>query len=153
MSGVSDVRQFCTFKMDEVLFGVEIDRVQEIIRAQRVARIPQAPSRVAGLINLRGHIVPTIDLRRCLSMGPRTGDDEVANIIIHTGDGAVSLLADSVGDILMLSLDAFEHPPTNLGAALHTLIRGVYKLPSELMMVLSIDDVIDAATSADHDAM
>jgi purine-binding chemotaxis protein CheW len=143
---MSQSRQYCTFLMESALFGIEIERVQEIIRFQDLTRIPLAPPLVAGLINLRGQIVPALDLRSCLSMSGGTPNHEATNVIIQTVDGAVSLLVDSIGDILTLPGSAFELPPTHLHGAVRTLIRGVYKLTEGLMMVLSIEDVISLAT-------
>jgi purine-binding chemotaxis protein CheW len=99
---MNGAQQYCTFLMDNSMFGVEIERVQEIIRFQDLTRIPLSPPLVAGLINLRGQIVPAIDLRSCLSMSRRARDQEATNVIIQTADGAVSLLADEIGDILTL---------------------------------------------------
>jgi purine-binding chemotaxis protein CheW len=143
---VSATQQYCTFTMDGALFGIEIEHIQEIIRFQEMTRIPLAPGEVAGLMNLRGQIVPAIDLRRCFEMRERA-DELPTNIVIQTQDGAVSLLTDEIGDILELAGDTFERPPEHLRGAVRAIIRGVHKLPEGLMMVLSIEDVITVATS------
>ena len=67
-------RQYCTFYLDEFLFGVEVERVQEVIRYQEMTRVPLAPPVISGLINLRGQIVTAIDLRRRLDLPPRAGE-------------------------------------------------------------------------------
>lgn len=140
-------QQFCTFVVDEALFGVEVERVQEILRHQEMTPIPLAPGSVRGLINLRGQIVPAIELRRVLSLRERTGGDALpANVVIRTDDGPVSLLADEIGEVLTLSEETFEPPPDNLGAT-HDLIRGVYKLEQGLLLVLSTDAAITVSTA------
>ncbi len=139
-------QQFCTFVVDEALFGVEVERVQEILRHQEMTPIPLAPGSVRGLINLRGQIVPAIELRRCLKLRDRTGDALPANVVIRTDDGPVSLLADQIGEVLTLSEEAFEPPPDNLGAT-QDLIRGVYKLEQGLLLVLSSDAAIAVSTA------
>jgi purine-binding chemotaxis protein CheW len=139
---MSDTRQYCTFLMEGALFGIEVERIQEIIRFQEMTRVPLAPRQVAGLMNLRGEIVPAIDLRHCFDMPARAGELLPTNIVIQTDEGAVSLLTDEIGDILELADDTFEPPPDHLRGPVRAIIRGVHKLPDGLMMVLSIDDVI-----------
>lgn len=136
------VLQLCTFTLGDDLFGIEVERVQEIIRYQEMTRIPLAPKDVAGLINLRGQIVPAIDLRRCLGMSERRGEVLPTNVVIRTDDGAVSLLVDEIGDVLDVRQDAFEIAPDNLREATKELLRGVYKLERGLLMVLSTENVI-----------
>ncbi|MDY7225463.1 chemotaxis protein CheW [Hyalangium rubrum] len=136
-------RQMCTFTVDGNLFGVELERVQEILRAQPLARIPLAPSEVAGLINLRGQIVPAIDLRRRLAMAERSPEAEPTNVVLRGDDGAVSLLVDEIGDILTVSAETFEPPPEHLRGPLRALLLGVHKLQDALLLVLSPDAAID----------
>jgi purine-binding chemotaxis protein CheW len=93
--------QYSTFFVADLFFGVDVLRVQEVLRYQQMTRIPQAPAVVAGLINLRGQIVIAIDMRRRLGLPPRPGDQSPMNIVVRTDDGAVSLLVDEIGDVLM----------------------------------------------------
>src|ERR1700746_2142964 len=90
----------CTFILDGLYFGVDVLKVQEIIRYQEMTRVPLAPPVVRGLINLRGQIVTAIDLRRRLELTDRPADQLPINVVVHTDDGAVSLLVDEIGDVL-----------------------------------------------------
>jgi purine-binding chemotaxis protein CheW len=92
----------------DLFFGVDVLRVQEVLRFQQMTRVPQAPEVIEGLINLRGQIVTAIDMRRRLRLPPRAGDQTPMNMVVRTEDGAVSLLVDEIGDVL--DVDA---PPTN----------------------------------------
>src|SRR3954470_2572371 len=92
--------QFSTFFVADLFFGVDVLRVQEVLRFQQMTRVPQAPEVIEGLINLRGQIVPAIDMRRRLGLPPRTGGQVPTNVVIRTDDGAVSLLVDEIGDVL-----------------------------------------------------
>jgi purine-binding chemotaxis protein CheW len=125
---VTESKLLCTFYLADRLLGIEVERVQEILRHQEMTRIPLASDEVAGLINLRGEIVPAIDLRRCFGLAPRGGEALPTNVIIRTEDGAVSLLVDEIGDVVEVKEDAWEAPPENLGGTMRQLIRGIYKL-------------------------
>src|SRR3954470_3351353 len=93
-------RQFCTFTLGEHYFGLDVLKVQEIIRSQEMTRVPLAHPVVRGLINLRGQIVTAIDLRRRLDMPDRPATMQPVNVVVQTDDGAVSLLVDEIGNVL-----------------------------------------------------
>src|SRR5262245_45880700 len=111
---MEDERQYCTFFVANHCFGLDVLKVQEIIRYQETTRVPLASSVVRGLINLRGEIVTAIDLRRRLELEDRPADHLPVNVVVHTGDGAVSLLIDEIGDVLAVSEKLFERPPETL---------------------------------------
>jgi purine-binding chemotaxis protein CheW len=136
-------RQFCTFHLGDLFLGIEVLQVQEVIRAQAMTRVPLAPRAVRGLINLRGQIVTAIDLRERLGLPP-LGDDRVPmNVVVRTGEGAVSLLVDDIGDVLDAADEDREEPPETLSAAARELIHGVYKLPGRLLLVLDLAKALD----------
>ncbi len=140
-------RQFATFFVDGLFFGVEVLRVQEVLRFQQMTRVPRAPSVIEGLINLRGQIVIAIDMRRRLGLPPRTDEQMPMNMVVRTEDGAVSLLVDEIGDVLDVDAAIFERPPTNLDAAARDLIRGVYKLKDRLLLVLDAERTVDLTSA------
>ncbi|MGE0679660.1 MAG: chemotaxis protein CheW [Candidatus Binatia bacterium] len=142
---MSDDRKFCTFTLDGMLFGVEVLKVQEVIRFQEMTRVPLAPSVVRGLINLRGQIVTAIDLRRRLELSERLPDQPPMNVVIRTDDEAVSLLVDEIGDVREVDEDAFERPPETLKGIARELIRGAYKLKDRLLLVLDTEKAVQLA--------
>jgi purine-binding chemotaxis protein CheW len=97
-----------------------------------------------GLINLRGQIVTAIDLRRRLGLPERAADQEPMNVVMRTDDGAVSLLVDEIGDVIEVNEDAFEPPPDTLQGDARALIKGVYKLNGQLLLIL---DSVKTASS------
>src|SRR5262245_40773456 len=107
-------RQYCTFYVAGHYFGLDVLKVQEIIRYQEMTRVPLAASVVSGLINLRGQIVLAIDLRRRLDLEDRPADQLPVNVVVHTDDGAVSMLVDEIGDVLHVPEELFERPPETL---------------------------------------
>jgi purine-binding chemotaxis protein CheW len=134
-------QQFCTFYLDGLFFGVEVEKVQEVIRYQAMTRVPRAPEVIGGLINLRGQIVTAIDLRNRLEMPPRPVDRKPMNVVVRTDDGAVSLLVDEIGDVVEVSPATFEAPPETLVGEARKLTSGVYKMDARLLHALDLDTV------------
>lgn len=129
--------------VDGHFFGLDVLKVQEIIRYQEMTRIPLAPPVVRGLINLRGQIVTAIDLRRRLELSDRPADQLPVNVVVRTDDGAVSLLVDEIGDVLQVPEELFERPPETLRGPARELIRGAYKLDGRLLLILDTERAVD----------
>jgi purine-binding chemotaxis protein CheW len=140
-------RQFATFVIADLFFGVDVLRVQELLRTQQMTRVPQAPDVIEGLINLRGQIVTAIDMRRRLQLPPRTGDRMPMNMVVSTDDVAVSLLVDEIGDVLDVDESTYERAPENLNPQTRELIRGVYKLKDRLLLILDTDRAVDLSAA------
>ena len=140
-------RQYCTFFVEDHYFGLDVLRVQEIIRYQEMTRVPLAPPVVRGLINLRGQIVTAIDLRRRLGLSDRPEGQLPVNVIVQTDDGAVSLLVDEIGDVLDVEEKLFEPPPQTLQGTARELIRGAYKLNDRLMLLLDVDKALHVGSA------
>lgn len=137
--------RFTTFYVDGMLFGVEVMKVQEVLRSQANTRVPLAPEVVSGLINLRGQIVTSIDMRRRLKLPLRTDDAIPMNIVVRSGDEAVNLLVDEIGDVLQVEASRFERRLHNIDPAVRDLIVGVYKLDDRLLLVLDTNKTVAVA--------
>ena len=138
-------KQFSTFVVDRLLFGVAVEKVQEVIRYQEMTRVPLAPPVVKGLINLRGQIVTAIDLRRRLGLRERPASDLPMNVVIRHNDGAVSFLVDEIGDVIEVEEESFELAPGTVSLQAKELIQGVYKLKTTILIVLHTEKVLDLA--------
>jgi purine-binding chemotaxis protein CheW len=138
-----DDRQFCTFLVDGYFFGIEVLRVQEVIRFQEMTRVPLASPVIQGLINLRGQIVTAIDLRRGLELSDRPQGSLPMNVVVRTSDGAVSLLVDEIGDVVNVDAEKFERPPETISGVTRKLVSGVYKLPERLLLVMDTDKTVN----------
>lgn len=134
--------QYCTFFLDGLFFGVEVQKVQEVIRYQELTRVPLASRMISGLINLRGQIVTAIDLRERLGLASRPAGVLPMNVVVRTDEGAISLLVDEIGDVQELDADAFEPAPNTLRGEARTLIRGAYKLEDRLLLALDTDRTV-----------
>lgn len=135
--------QFATFFVDDLFFGVDVLRVQEVLRFQQMTRVPLAPQVIEGLINLRGQIVTAIDMRRRLGLPARDGSQTPMNMVVRSGECAVSLLVDEIGDVLQVESSAYEQPPESLNPEARGLIRGVYKLKDRLLLVLDAEQTVE----------
>lgn len=144
---MSETKQYCTFLLDDQYFGVDVQEVQEVIRYQEMTRVPLASHVVSGLINLRGRIVTAIDLRRRLGHSDRPAGKLPMNVVIRTGDDAVSLLVDEIGDVIEVDIDNFETPPDTLQGIARTLVDGAYKLDHRLMLVLNTHQAVEVANN------
>jgi purine-binding chemotaxis protein CheW len=136
---MSGSQQFCTFFLDGLFFGVEVEKVQEVIRHQKTTAVPLAQDVIGGLINLRGQIVTAVDLRRRLELSQRDASQHPMNVVVRTDDGAVSLLVDEIGDVVEVQKDDFEQPPDTLQGEARELILGAYKLKGRLLLLLDTD--------------
>ena len=135
-------KQFATFWVDGLYFGVEVNQVQEVIRHQAMTRVPLAPPVVSGLINLRGHIVTALDLRKRLGLRERAQGQLPTNVVIRTADEPVSVLVDEIGDVVEAEEGTFELPPDTLDNKAQGMICGVHKLKDRLMHVLEAESVL-----------
>ena len=140
--------QYATFKIGENTFGVDVRVVQEVLRPHPITRVPLAPSAIAGLINLRGQVVTAVDMRQRLGLPPNTGERESMNVVARLGDGVVSLLVDSIGDVIEVDDADFEAPPETLTGPSRGLVLGAYKLDSTLLLALDVIRVADIDVAA-----
>lgn len=140
-------RQYCTFHLGELFLGLEVRFVQEVLRHQRMTRVPLASSVVQGLINLRGQIVTAIDLRRRVGLPGLPADRLPMNVVVRDGDGIVSLLVDDIGDVLNVDEARIEAPPSTLRGDARRLIRGVYKLDRRLLLLLDLEQAVCTETA------
>ncbi len=138
-------RQYATFYLGELFFGVEVCQVQEVLRHQEMTCVPLAPDVVEGLINLRGQIVTAVDMRQKFGLNRRPAGKAPMNMVVRTDDGAASLLVDEIGDVIEAPEDSFELPPDNIPPGRRELIDGVYKLQHGLLMVLNTERALAVA--------
>lgn len=136
---------FCTFHVGHLRLGVEVHRVQEVIRAQTMTRIPGASDIVRGLMNLRGQIVTALDLQRRLGLFDPDQPEPLMNVVIRTNDVPVSLLVHEIGDVLVVNGNSFEPLPETLQGIPRELISGVHKLEHELLLILDTEAVMQFA--------
>lgn len=132
------MRSLVAFKINTEEFAVDIGSVQEINRAVEVTRIPNSPPHVQGVMNLRGKIIPVVDLRRLLGFQARTSDKQSRIIVIDIGGVVAGFLVDSVSEVVQLPESSVEPPPTLAGAMEPHYIQGVGKIDDRLLILLNL---------------
>lgn len=129
-------------RVGSATFGVPVLKVQDVIAAVRIDLVPRAPAEVAGSLNLRGRIVTAIDMTRRLTMPPRAPGQTHMSVIVEHGGELYALQVDDVGDVLWLPASSREPTPITLSPEWRQLCDGLHRLDGELMLVLSIADVL-----------
>jgi purine-binding chemotaxis protein CheW len=145
-----DTIEYVTATIGGQLFGLPISRVQDVFMPDRLARVPLAAPEIAGLLNLRGRIVTTIDMRRRLDLPelPRDSQARLAIGIECKGE-SYGLLIDAIGEVLKLSTGSLQDNPVNLDAGLARVAAGVHRLDGKLLVVLDVDRVLDIGAHAE----
>jgi len=128
--------QYVTFRVSNLFFGIDVAQAKEIIRYQAMTPVPLAPTFVRGLINLRGQIITAIDLRSLLQFQELASDLRPMNVVVQTREEVVSLLVDRVGDVIDVEQEWFEPTPETIAPHVRALLKGVFKLKKELLLVL-----------------
>jgi len=137
-------RQYATFVLDGLLFGIEVGRVREALRHQPLTPVPLTGGAIGGLLNLRGEIVTAFDLRWRLELPARPPDQRPMNLVVRTDDGVLSLLVDEISDVVDVDEDRFELRPETLTGEARDLIRGTFQAGQRLMLVLDLDRALAA---------
>jgi purine-binding chemotaxis protein CheW len=145
-----NVIEYVTATVGGQLFGLPISRVQDVFLPDRLARVPLASPEIAGLLNLRGRIVTTIDMRRRLGL-PQPPADSGSRLAvgIECKGESYGLLIDAIGEVLKLSAGSREDNPVNLDAGLARVSAGVHRLHGRLLVVLDVDRVLNLDACAE----
>ena len=138
-------QQFVTLFLDGLRFGVDVQKVQEVVPYQEMTRVPLAPPTVRGVLNLRGQIVTGIDLRRRLDLPDRPAGSLPMNVVLRGEEAPVSLLVDEIGEVLEVPAESGERPPETLRGKVRELIQTIYPLDGELLHVLDTARTLDLA--------
>ncbi len=145
MSRQSDeLLQLVTFRLSSEEFGVDILKVQEIIRTMEITKVPRAPHFVEGVINLRGRVIPIIDLRRRFGKGSKPHDQNTRIIVFEIRNMIVGFVVDSVSEVLRIKTDTVEQAPPVVAGVESEYIKGIGKLENRLLILLDLNKIISA---------
>ncbi|MCS7002942.1 MAG: chemotaxis protein CheW [Dehalococcoidia bacterium] len=139
---VAHDEQVVVLKLGDEHYGVDISRVQEIIRPQAITRVPHAPVFVEGIINLRGRVIPVIDLRKRFGLpkGEMTKETRIA--VTDIAGTTVGLVVDGVSEVLRVERACIEAPSPVVTGVDADFIRGIAKLEDRLVILLELDHVL-----------
>ena len=139
--------QLVTFRLGEEEYGVDILKVHEINRMMDITSVPNAPNCIEGVINLRGKVIPVINLRRKFGLPHKQADARSKIVVVDIGTSA-GMIVDSVSEVLRISSDIVEPPPLMTTGVNSEYIRGVGKLKDRLLILLDIEKLLGAEEKA-----
>ncbi len=140
----AELMQLVTFSIGEEEFGVDILKVQEIIRTMEITKVPRAPVFVEGVINLRGKVIPIVDLRRRFGLQSRDHDKDTRMIVIEINNMIVGFVVDSVSEVLRIPSHTVEPPPPVVAGLESEYISGVGKLEDRLLILLDLNRLLSS---------
>lgn len=139
--------QISTFFLDEVLYGIDINKVQEINKLSERTNVPLSPAYVKGVVNLRGRIVTVIDLGFKLGKDRATDTDETTNIIVESKGEYIGLMVDRIWDVIQADEGQINPPPANIGGIHGKFFKGVVQREKELVGILDIERILADETA------
>lgn len=136
----AECHQFSTFIVDNRIYGIDVIRVQEVVRSMPMTPIPLAPTYVRGLINLRGQVTTAIGIRELFEIKTKA-PDQFINVVCRIDGILISLQVDEIGDVIEIPKSEFELTPQTVPNNVRRFMEGVYKIPSSLISIINIDKI------------
>jgi purine-binding chemotaxis protein CheW len=134
--------QLVVFELLHEQYGVDISAVEGIIKMQAITRMPQAPSFVEGITNMRGMVMPVIDLRKRFGLATKEVDKDTRIVVVFMDDKKIGMIVDAVSEVLRVSDEIIEPPPPMVTTVNSAFIKGIAKLDDRLVILLDLDRVL-----------
>jgi purine-binding chemotaxis protein CheW len=134
--------RYSTFFLNGICFGVGVEKVQEVLEFQHITPVPLAPPVLPGIINLRGQILTTFDLKTRLNLSSADAAAQPMMMVIQTSEGSMNLVVDRIGPVIDVDADLFEPPAETLKPDIRAVITHVCKLDGHLLLVLDTEKII-----------
>lgn len=141
-SSASGERQIVAFSLGTETYGVDIASVREIIPIQRIVSVPRAPSFVEGIINLRGRVIPVLDLRKHFGFEQKKGDPNQRIVLVEAGSESIGVIVDAVSSVLRIPDDCVEAPASVIVGPEIEYINGIAKIDKDLVVLLDLTKII-----------
>jgi len=144
----STEQQLVSFDLATESYGVDIGAVREIIRLQKITNVPRTPEFVEGVINLRGKVIPVVDLRK--RFGLPVGDQSAENriVVVDIGGQDIGVIVDAVNEVLRIFSDSVEPPSSVITTADPDYLMGIAKVDNKLLLLLDLESVLSAEERA-----
>ncbi len=143
----NEIHQLVSFKLGKEEFGIDILRVQEINRMLNLTRLPNAPYYIDGVVNLRGRIIPVVNLRVKLGMERKEADRNSRIVVVELSGKTIGFLVDEVNEVLRIPENITEQHPTMLSGVESSFIKAIGKLEDRLLILLDLERVLSADVS------
>jgi purine-binding chemotaxis protein CheW len=140
----SEILQLVSFKIASEEYGIDILNVQEINKMTQITKVPNAPEFVEGVINLRGRVIPVIDLRTRLGLEKKEFDKDTRIIVVELNKSTVGFIVDAVSEVLRIPVNIIEAPPEIVSGLDSEFIKAVGKLEDRLLILIDLNKVLSA---------
>jgi purine-binding chemotaxis protein CheW len=148
-----DLLQLVSFKIGNEEFGVDILNVQEINRMTQITKVPNSPDFVEGVINLRGKIIPVIDLRLRIGVAKKDADKNTRIVVVEIQEKIIGFIVDAVKEVLRIPANITEAPPELVNGIDSDFIKAVGKLDDRLLILLDLERVISKEFISKHEEL
>jgi purine-binding chemotaxis protein CheW len=135
-------KKYASFYLNGICFGVPIEEVQEVLELQEITPVPLSPAVLPGIINLRGQILTTIDLKARLDLAAGSSANQPMMIVVRTREGPMNLIVDKIGSVVDVDSEKFEKPTETLKPGVRAVTTHVCKLEGYLLLVLDTEKII-----------
>src|SRR5689334_10652266 len=139
------VIQLVGFRLDNEDYAIAITKIQEIILMKPITRLPQVPDAIEGLINLRGNVIPIVNLRKRFGLPARPFDDETRTVVVNTKEKTVGCIVDEVTQVMRVTADQIQPVPISVTAVARRYIAGIARQEDRLLIILDSDRLFDLA--------
>ncbi len=136
-------RQLVVFNIGDETFGVDIIQVQEIVRLQEITKIPSTPEFVEGIVNLRGKVIPLVDMRKRFGFTQKTNDEDSRIIVTVLGGQMIGIIVDNVSEVLRIQDEDIEAPPDIVAGVGREYLQGVGKVDGRLIVLLDLNSILN----------
>jgi len=138
----TEVKQLISFSVGAEEYGLELLRVKEVIRMRQITWLPKAPPCVKGIINLRGEVIPIVDLRERFGLQAQEQSAMTRVIVVEVEDRPVGMVVDSASQVVRIPSDQFDPPPTVMGEESRDFITAVGKTGEKLIIMIDVDRIL-----------
>lgn len=138
-------RQFVGFCLADQTYVFHIERIQEIVIPSGTARVPEVPDYVEGVANLRGTIIPIINLRRLFGLDPKPADADTRTVVVNVGSRTLGCTVDSVTRVMRIATEQIQAAPDTVASTGRSFIEGFARVGDDLLIVLDVDNLLDPA--------
>ena len=137
--------RYCTFVVGDLLVGLPVTEVLEVLHDQQLTDVPLAPDGVVGMLNLRGHIIPAVDVRRRFGLTPRAAEEDLTHVIVPVLGEQISLVVDAASDVVTVAAEDQDDVPETVSQSTRRLLCASFQLPTALLLVLDAPAVVTPA--------
>lgn len=148
---LSEINQVVSFRLGEEEYGAEINNVREIIRVLNITQVPQAPHFIEGVINLRGTVIPVINLRRRFGLPEIENDKNTRIVVVDVEGREIGIIVDAVAEVLRIPAEQITPPPAVVAGIGREYLLGVGQLENRLLVLLDLKKILSATNVSEND--